>query len=178
MTAISHALLEEALNWTPEMAQETFHGLPAPRPDDVEGEFDGYVPYARRKDWDELMAQARLGTWLGKGYVPQCKGASSGTGYNRYRRSGGLQRRLRFAWSIDRSSIDGRDTLLMRYSAFDNWAGQRDLIDELRMLERGLWLGLFYTRKPEPLFTPRPGNGRSGIEFFILAGPVGPAHQS
>ena len=63
----------------------------------------------------------------------------------------------------------------MRYSEFDNWAGRRDLIDELRVLQPGLLLGIFHTREPVALFTPRGGTGRSAIELFVLAGPVGPA---
>jgi hypothetical protein len=144
-----------------------FAGLPAPAP--PSGEYTGHIPAYIEPAWRAFLAEARIGHWLGKGYA-------EGQGYNIYQAASGIVRRLRFAWSFGVSSLDGRPALLMHYAAFPNWAGRQDLTDELREVAPGLLLGIYYTRDVVAGFTPRPGNGRTEPELFILSGPVAEAH--
>jgi hypothetical protein len=152
-----------------------FTQLPAPRPEAMAGEFASSLPDYSDAEWRSAMAALGKDYWLGKSYSPQEYNGHRGHGLNSYRRGDGSIRRLsRFVWDIGPSVVDGRPSLVMRYAAFGNWGGMHDLIDEIRVAGDGVFVGLYHTQTPVPGFTPRQGNGRSGIEFFILAGPVGP----
>lgn len=152
-----------------------FRQLPAPRPETMEGEFASTLPDYSNAEWRGAMAALGKDYWLGKSYSPEAFKDHRGHGLNSYRRADGSIRRLsRFVWDIGPSVVDSAPSLVMRYAAFPNWGGAHDLIDEIRVASADTYLGLYHTRAPVPGFTPRPGNGRSGIEFFILAGPTGP----
>ena len=166
------AEIDDLLRLTPEEAIGLFRQLQAPEHAAMAGDFAGIIPYAHQPRWDALMSGAGLGRWLGKSYDPAPSAGYAGTGHNAYEIDGEVKRRLRFGWGIDASSIDGAPALMMHYSAFDNWAGQNDLIDELRVARPGVLLGLYHTIQPIENFTP-PGDGeRSGIGFFVLRGPI------
>jgi hypothetical protein len=160
-----------------EALSRMFHDLPAPLPGEMQGEFDGVLPDfcdAERR----AGAVARAGApvhWLGKAYRADPADPSRGDGHNRYRGADVDERRLPFAWAIGPSWVDGRPALVMRYSAFDHWAGKADLQDEIRVCAPGLYLAVAHTREPIPAFTPLPGpRGRSLPEPFFLIGPLGP----
>lgn len=153
-----------------------FRQLAAPRPEAMSGEFASSLPDYSNAEWRSAMAALGKDYWLGKSYAPQPLGNRRGHGLNSYRRGDGSIRRMsRFVWDIGPSVVDAEPSLVMRYAAFDNWGGSHDLIDEVRVAAAGTCLGLYHTTAPVPGFTPRQGdNGRSGVEFFILEGPVGP----
>lgn len=152
-----------------------FRQLPAPHAEAMTGEFASTLPDYSNAQWRGAMAALGKDYWLGKSYLPEPFRGHRGHGLNSYRRGDGSIRRLsRFVWDIGPSVVDARPSLVMRYAAFGNWGGSHDLIDEIRMAGADTYLGLYHTRAPVPGFTPRPGNGRSGIEFFILSGPIGP----
>jgi hypothetical protein len=148
-----------------------------PPPSQMTGEFSGHIPAYSEPDWRAFLAEAKIGHWLGKGYVHAPDGVWQGHGYNVYQTEKRMVRRLRFAWSFGTSSLDGAPALIMRYGAFDNWAGQQDLTDEIRRAGPGVMLGIYFTKDVVPGFTPRRGDGggRTGPEIFILRGPIGPA---
>ena len=147
-----------------------------PPPTQMVGEFSGHIPAYIEADWRAFLAGAKVGHWLGKGYIHEPHGEWLGHGYNVYQLDGRkTARRLRFAWTFGPSSLDGQPALIMRYAAFENWAGQQDLTDEVRRAGPGVMLGIYFTREPVPGFTPRAGKQRSEPEIFILRGPVGPA---
>lgn len=156
-------------------ALSLFAGLPAPSA--PSGEFAGHISAYIEPAWRAFLAEAKIGHWLGKGYVAEACGTWTGHGYNVYRTETGIVRRLRFGWSLGPSSFDGRPALLMHYAAFPNWAGEQDLADELRQAAPGLMLGIYHTRQSIPGFTPRGGSGRSEPEVFILSGPEGQARR-
>lgn len=146
-----------------------------PPPTQISGEFGGHIPAYSEPEWRAFLAKANIGHWLGKGYIAEPQGQWQGHGYNVYQHEGGIARHLRFAWSYAASSLDGKPALIMRYAAFDNWAGRKDLTDEIRQAAPGLMLGIYFTKDIVPGFSPRPGNGRTEPEIFILTGPIGPA---
>lgn len=152
-----------------------FRQLAAPRPEVMAGEYASSLPDYSNTEWRSAMAALGKDYWLGKSYSPQPFNGHRGHGLNSYRRGDGSIRRLsRFVWDIGPSVVDAGPSLVMRYGAFRNWGGAHDLIDEIRVAAADTYLGLYHTEAPVPGFTPRQGNGRSGIEFFILSGPIGP----
>lgn len=152
-----------------------FRTLPAPGQSELDGEYVSRLPDYAEAEWRAAMAKVGKGGWLGKSYTPAPLDGHHGHGLNRYRSPDGtIRRNARFVWDIAPSTVDERMSLVMRYAHFANWGGGHDLIDEVRVVAPGLYLGLYHTRAAVPGFTPRPGQGRSGIEFFMLAGPVAP----
>lgn len=150
-----------------------FRTLPAPSPQEMDGEFDSDLPDYSREEWRQTMAALGKDYWLGKSYTPRPLDGHDGHGLNRYRRPDGAVMRIsRFVWSIAASVVDGRDSLVMRYAPFKNWGGSHDLIDEVRVAAPGVYLGLYHTAAPVPGFTPRQEGARSAWEFFLLSGPT------
>ncbi|MBS0644548.1 MAG: hypothetical protein JSS43_32175 [Proteobacteria bacterium] len=150
-----------------------FRTLPPPEP--MDGEFVSALPAYSERLWRDTMASLGKPYWLGKSYSPEAFDGHQGHGLNRYRtETGSIQRVARFVWDIGPSTVDDRVSLVMRYGHFANWGGSHDLIDEIRLLAPGLYIGLYHTARPVPGFTPRDGGARSGIEFFFLTGPAAP----
>lgn len=162
--------LQQLLNLPPEQAVQLFSTLGSPVASTVAGEYAGRIGNYLRRDWDEMMAESGLGRWLGKGYRGGTAGDRSGEGYNIYSRDGQITRSMRFSWHIGPSTIGSRPALMMHYSAFDNWAGKRDLVDELRIWRDDVLLGVFHTDQPVQRFTAAGGGPRSAIGFFVLKG--------
>ncbi len=158
-----------------------FEQMPAPEPRIMDGEFLSTLPDYSNEEWRATMARLGKDYWLGKSYSPETLDGHQGHGLNRYRRADGSVSRLsRFVWDIAPSMIDGRSSLVMKYAHFKNWGGSHDLIDEVRVAGPDTYLGIYHTAEPVPGFTPRSGGARSGIEFFMLTGPVAafvPAEQ-
>lgn len=150
-----------------------FRTLPAPERTELDGEYVSRLPDYAEAEWRTAMAAVGKDYWLGKSYTPAPLDGHHGHGLNRYRSADGVIRRnSRFVWDIAPSTVDDRISLVMRYAHFQNWGGGHDLIDEVRVVGPSLYLGLYHTKAPVPGFTPRPGGARSGIEFFMLSGPV------
>lgn len=155
-----------------EEALALFRTLKAPMPDEMNGEFDGLVPEYIREEWLAFVTDSGNGQWLGKAYRPEVFERWPGHGYNIFETCDGVTRQMNFAWAIAPSTFDGAPSLIMYYSAFRHWAGENDLVDEIRKIDDGLYLGVYHTRVAVPRFTPRQGASRSEPEVFILAGPV------
>lgn len=157
-----------------------YRTLPAPGPQELAGEYKGYV-----HDGGDLALRAKrkafffdesstFGCWMGKSYTSGADGR--GEGHNLWRRAGGeVCRNSRFLTEIAPSMYDGRPALMMYYSAYRTFFGEIDLIDEVRRLESGLYLCVYWsTRTVEGFSTLQPGNARSDIDVFALTGPTGP----
>jgi hypothetical protein len=142
---------------------DLFTELPAPDPGEMHGEYAGFDYYGQS---DETFAaaldrvKAGAGTfWLGKGF-PGSEDEDA-SGYNRIRNADGtVSRRDRFGIHRGVSPIDGKPTLLLKYSDFDNAAGSIGFLDEVRKVNDRLFLCSG---------TPQEGQGEVG--FFFLAGP-------
>jgi len=147
-----------------------FKTLTAPAFAELDGEYRGYIPdggdAAAREQIARTMFNERapFGYWLGKAFTPTTPAA--GEGYNCYRRPDGrVYRFLRFGTGREPSILDGRPSFVIRYARFNNVCGERDLVDEVRRLEDGLYLAISTTRAADGSRTP-PG-------AFFLSGPVG-----
>lgn len=157
-----------------------FSTLRAPGPQELQGEyaghtFDGGDSELRAKRnaffFDENSAR---GAWVGKGYTSNERG--EGEGHNIFKRgSGAIVRNYRFRTEIAKSPFDGQPSLMMYYSAFDTDLGDIDLLDEIRRLSHGQYLGIYSaTMDIEGFSLLKPGNERSEIDIFGLSGPTGP----
>lgn len=153
---------------------ELWKQCPAADVTELIGEFDGRVPVdddeeaQRRLDESILFDEAGShGYWLGKAFWPLSK--TRGDGYNRVRRTGGkIENYLRFATEMGPSLIDGKTSLLLNYGAYHSRLRPRgqenDLVDEIRKLDNGIYLGLGTRTNPDGSRT-QPGH-------FVLCGPV------
>lgn len=145
---------------------DLFRSLDAPAPGEVVGEYAGIDYYGLT---DETFAAAlervKAGNgsfWLGKGFPGEEGNGASG--YNRLRRADGTVARCdRFGVHRGPSPLDGKKTLFLKYSDFDNGAGSIGFFDEIRKVNDHLFLCTG---------TPEEGKGTPG--FFILAGPAAP----
>lgn len=161
-----------------EAALDLWKSLPAPTPGELNGEYTGYVhdggDAAVREAKTTFFYHSPCGFWLGKAYKPG--GGGNGEGYNFFRDANGVVLRFRrFATRFGPSSIDGRPSLIMVYRAFDNYAGEMDLIDEIRRIDDGVYLCVYTGTEAVPGFsTKQPGQARSEPELFALTGPIGP----
>jgi hypothetical protein len=151
---------------------EAFCSLSAPAIEEMSGSYDGHLPAEIEKNWQQFVADTGAGTWLGKTFQVESGGRQVQRGYNRYQVDGEVKTGLQFDFMEGASRFDGRPSILLRYGPYRNWAGEQDLVDELRIFAPGILLGLYHTRTPVPGFTPRAGGDRSAPEFFVLTGPV------
>ena len=161
-----------------EAALELWRSLPAPAADEIHGEYTGHVhdggDAAVREAKTEFFYRSACGFWLGKAYQPGPGG--NGEGYNYFREDDAAVRRYRrFATATGPSALDGRPALIMTYRAFRNYAGEMDLIDEIRRLDDGVYLCVYTGTEAVPGFSSKlAGHARSEPELFALTGPVGP----
>jgi hypothetical protein len=153
---------------------ELFLTLPSPSLDETRGEFDGHSP-AYLGEMDSRYREVGLGRWLGKGYASEPLDQWAGHGYNIWDTGHGVVRRTRFGWSLGSSALDRGACLVMHYRAFASVLADLDVIDEIRRVKEGIYLGIVTTREPSFL-CPHPGgpDGRSYPSTFLLSGPVRP----
>lgn len=146
-----------------------FAELPAPTVAEMDGEFAA-----------ELLAQPSLvahyigqltvnnplmpGRWLCKAFQPTS--ADRGQGYNRFNQLGRSVRRYPMQTLLAPSRFDGRPAYTLVYAAFDSMCGTIHMVDEVRRVRQGLYLGLgtwgFTDRQRR---VPLP---------FVLSGPTAP----
>ena len=137
------------------------------------GEYKGLIPNAGNEEAQKASARTMyneegpLGYWLGKAYSPLSR--TKGDGYNCWRRpNGNADRYMRFATEMGTSLIDGKPALMMYYGAYRHrFVGEgreNTLVDEIRKLADGIYLGVGTSETPDGSRTP-PGH-------FALVGPV------
>lgn len=181
MTTQRTAVRERSEVWTRErvlgLSRDELLALwseaPAAEMAEMDGEFEGLVPNAGDPESEARINEkmfnehSTIGYWLGKAYTPLT--ATTGDGYNRWRRPGGkIERHIRFATEMGASLIDGKPALLMYYGAYvraDGSQPRSTLVDEIRKLADGVYLGLG-TSENEDGSRSRPGH-------FAMVGPVG-----
>lgn len=165
---------EKIMSLTRDEVLELWSKCPAVEMAELNGEYKGLIPNAgneeARKNTAKVMynEEGPLGYWLGKAYMPLSH--TRGDGYNRWRRPGGsVDRYMRFATEVGNSLIDGKLALLMHYGAYRHRfvpEGQENtLVDEIRKLADGVYLGVGTTRTED--------GGRSAPGHFVLMGPEG-----
>ncbi|HVF76528.1 MAG TPA: hypothetical protein VM938_15940 [Acidimicrobiales bacterium] len=151
---------------------ELFRSLEPPSLSEADGEFAGYLPVRGLSD-DKLAVvdamysgELPAGLWLGKAFIGTTDARSEG--YNMWRTpEGAVKRSLRFTTFVGESAIDGKPSLVMNYCDFANEAAAIGLVDEVRKVEDGVYIGAGLTAEE------REAGVVSGC--FLLAGPVHPS---
>lgn len=142
-----------------------FTGLSAPDFAELDGEYEAIL----LNQGSDILGAAHLsflnnplhGFWLGKAFTPVTD--NSGHGYNMFFRGGQVRRQYRMNTTITTSRFDAKPAFRLLYSDYNSACGWVRMIDEVRKVDDGLYLGIGaygIIRK-----TPLP---------FILKGPVGP----
>lgn len=146
-----------------------FRTLDAPDMDEMDGEFASLLlrqwhPVVdRAAQW--LMNGALLPfRWTGKAFRPLS--STEGRGYNMFHLAGRTLRTLPMRTVLAPSAIDGRPSYQLVYAAFHSPLGYVRVVDELRRLQEGIYLGI-----GAACFAP----WRRRLPFpFVLQGPVTP----
>lgn len=149
-----------------EALTELFESLEAPAPGELVGEYAGVDYYGRTEEsFAAALGRVQGGAgwyWLGKAF-PGTEGGDA-AGYNRVVNDAReVARRDRYAIAFGDSPHDGKHSMLLRYSAFDNAAGSIGFLDEVRKVNDRLFL-----------CTGRTDEGTGPIGFFFLVGPATP----
>ncbi|MEW5735584.1 MAG: hypothetical protein AB1921_12055 [Thermodesulfobacteriota bacterium] len=142
-----------------------FGGLEPPDFSEMDGEYEATL-LNQGSDWTGTAHLSFLngplhGFWLGKAFTPASR--NDGHGYNMFFRSGQVRRHYRMSTTITASRFDGKPAFRLLYSDYNSLCGYVRMIDEVRRVDEGLYLGIGaygIIRK-----TPLP---------FILRGPIGP----
>ncbi|AUI50969.1 hypothetical protein [Arthrobacter crystallopoietes] len=145
---------------------DLFKSLDSPAPGEVSGEYAGIDYLGQTEEtFEAALGRVKAGNgvfWLGKGFPGEEGDGASG--YNRLRQPDGTVARCdRFGVHRGTSPIDGKETLMLKYSDYDNGAGSIGFLDEIRKVNDRLFLCTG---------TPEEGTAKPG--FFFLAGPPAP----
>jgi hypothetical protein len=183
---------------------EAWKSLPPPSFNEMDGEFTPLVPpnfnEVHKKFWANGLFNEEnpAGYWLGKAFKPL--GQVTGEGYNIWRMlDGRVERRIRYGTHLGSSRVDGRPSLLMTYASFNRdvpgfggtYAWQGDMVDEMRKLADGVYVGLGTSRLSELVKSASPlldvylsyglqlkdsyelhERTPATCAFFVLTGPV------
>ena len=146
---------------------ELFRTLACPTVEEMDGEYASRL--LRQPNWFYSLGAAatvqnRLSRWRSKGFRPL--DAGRGRGYNTFRLAGRAHRCWPMASSVAPSRYDGRPAFQLDYRAFRSLCGAVNMVDEIRRLDDGRYLGigtLGFTDRMR--LVPLP---------FLLEGPIGP----
>ena len=145
---------------------DLFSTLEAPTLAEMNGEFSGRLLKQNSLTARLLALCFRMplwpGTWLGKGF--RSGPTATGRGYNIFRHFGKVAQRFAMGTHIAPSRYDGKTAFQLVYRAYRSICGALDIVDDVRRLEPGVYLGvgtLGVAKHPR----------RSPI-LFMMTGPV------
>jgi hypothetical protein len=159
--------MHDILRLSPEELLTVFHTLDAPAIDEMHGE---YAALLLRQPRRAAALAVRVynplypGHWLAKAFEPVSD--RRGRGYNAFRHLGRVVQRYPMATLIAPSRYNGRPAFQLVYRAFHSYCGFIHMVDEVRRLDAGQYLGigtLGFTDAQRRTACP-----------FLLTGPVGP----
>jgi hypothetical protein len=148
---------------------ELFKTLTAPSMHEMNGEYHGHYFGADRAHISNALWQIACnmnltsGVWLGKSFQPISD--TQGRGFNNLSKFGMRLRRWPMKTSIGPSRYDGKDVYSLHYRYYYSAAGLVNMQDEIRTLEKGLYLAVGHWRLPI-------GIPMASV-WFALTGPVG-----
>ncbi len=130
----------------PDAAVELYKTLPCPSMKEMTGEFRGkmlsFPTLWTRLFWGMASRNPIFpGVWQGKSF--RQTGASEGRGYNTTKRFGCVRVDLfPMATRIGPSYFDGKPSFQLIYRAYRSYCGDIHMIDEVRRLDDGRYLGI------------------------------------
>jgi hypothetical protein len=142
---VLHRTAEAVRNLPATELTQLFRTLDAPAVGEMDGEFAPVLLQQWHPLWDQpaqwLMNTAWLPLhWTGKAFHPVS--ATEGRGYNMFRVAGRTLRTLPMHTVVAPSALDGRPSYQLVYAAFHSPLGYIRVVDELRRLEPGVYLGI------------------------------------
>jgi hypothetical protein len=159
--------MHDVLRMNEEELLRLFMTLEAPGGDELQGEYAALLlqqPKRAAALAVRVYNPLYPGHWLAKAFRPV--GDHRGRGYNSFRHFGRVVQRYPMATLIAPSRYDGRPAFQLVYRAFKSYCGFIHMVDELRRLEAGQYLGigtLGFTDAQRRTACP-----------FLLTGPVAP----
>lgn len=121
-----------------------FATLEAPRLDEMNGEFTATMLKQRSPFATASMLGFSNplwpGTWVGKGFRPM--NDAEGRGYNVFRHFGKVVQRFPMQTIIAPARFDGKPAYQLVYRAYDSLCGTIRMLDEVRRLKPGAYLGI------------------------------------
>lgn len=152
-TAIKTEESAPAIEWTVEklkglsnsQAIELFATLLAPPFSEMDGEYEAALldqgnPIKNASGKLFLNNPLLFGRWLCKAFTPG--DGDPGHGYNSFRKFGKVVRKFRMETRIVPSRFDGKDVFRLYYPAYRSFTGNINMVDEVRKVHEGLYLGL------------------------------------
>lgn len=160
---------------SPTEAVELFKTLPSPSMEEMNGEWSGEMttfPTLWKKVFWNIASKNPFypGIWQGKSFKQT--GPNEGRGYNTvWRLFGGTTDLWPMQTDIGPSYFDGKPSFRLVYRAYDHYAGDIHMLDEVRRLPDGRYLGIGRTgdtteerRMPMPfLLKARIGDYRQDL---------------
>lgn len=160
---------------------QLFARLEAPAISEMNGEYAASLlaqPSWQATTLGQMALNNPMGSWLCKAFRPL--DANSGRGYNSFRQRGKVVQRYPMQTLIAASRFDGRAAYQLVYRHFHSLCGAINMVDEVRRLAPGLYLGIGtwgFTRGQRhipypfllegPQATYRGDIGRARDNFFI-----------
>jgi hypothetical protein len=143
-----HLSLDDLAKLDPDELMELYRHAKTPRLADLDGKLDGRMLAAPRaqatqvRRWLKRFARSGLFPWQGKTFDHET--AEHGHGVNRL--FGERVSWFHFETSVGPSKAGDFDSVHLDYSHDRNPPLVRDVLDEVREVAPGLWLGLAYLR--------------------------------
>lgn len=168
---------------------DLFAVLDAPELNELDGEYARLI-LAQKFPGERAFAHAtvsnpRTGHWLGKAFNGGTDG-QVGQGYNYFRKRGRIVHTDPMLTTIAPSRFDGRPSFQLVYRAFHSLCGSIHMVDELRTVGPGQYLGLgtygFTTRQrmhaipfqltgPDAPYSGDTGRSRTGFDLAAALKP-------
>lgn len=145
-----------------------FRTLPSPAITEMDGEFaatllDQGNPLLTAIGHFAIGNPWLNGRWLTKSFTPS--NDEHGHGYNSFQRGEHVIRKFRMRTEIRPSIVDGKPSYTLIYPAYNNLCGRVGMIDEVRRIDDGVYLGFGTVGSKARRSYPMP---------FMLEGPTAP----
>jgi hypothetical protein len=120
-----------------------FNGLDAPSVDEMHGDYSATL-LAQPSLLAEINGFFTVGLpfkpWLSKGFRPVSE--REGRGYNTFRQRGKVVQQYPMLTTSAPSRYDGKPAYTLVYPAYRSFCGAINMVDEVRRIEPGLYLGI------------------------------------
>lgn len=152
-----------------------FADLETPDLAELDGEYAARLlaqpaPLLKQAYWS-VVHNPVVGDWLGKAFDGAPSGGDTGRGYNYFRQRGRVVRRYPMLTCIAPSRFDGKPAFQLVYRAFHSPCATVNMIDEVRRVEPGRYLGIGTACLAGRL---RPGASPAPLSWSDLVSPASP----
>lgn len=162
----THALSLDVRTLSAGELLDLFRTLEAPPISEMHGEYAARLlrqPAVLAQVLGHGLLSNPLAPWLCKAFRPV--DGDSGRGYNTFRIGGRVVQRFPMQTRLAPSRYDGKPAYHLIYGAYESLCGDIHMVDEVRQLARGVYLGIGtwgFTDRQRRIALP-----------FLLEGPVG-----